>query len=378
MRKQGFTLIELLVVIAIIAILAAILFPVFAKAREKARQTSCINNQKQLATSFLMYAQDHDEMFPAATSAWGDAAVDKGVLVCPTKGKKTANGYVYSTYVAGQALGDLSAPESTLLLADGQNLTGATANTATNPGDLDYRHGGKTIIGYVDGHTEVTANVPFPFIRGLTCWLKADAGITLNGTTVSGWADQSEKGYNAQATVGNQPVVTDGALNGFPVLTFDGTQDATGDFMLIPNTFNIASAVLVLNFDGAAFSSYPGALCNNYVPGEVNIFRAESGTLLRSNGGSDNGDGICGNNVYVNGVKTKDFGPTLKTYKTLAGTYAFGTTRNFQGVRIFRDGSSGTTRNWKGGLAEMALYSNVISETDRKTIERYMKTKYAL
>ncbi|MHB9025320.1 MAG: type II secretion system protein, partial [Armatimonadota bacterium] len=58
-RARGFTLIELLVVIAIIAILAAILFPVFAKAREKARQTSCLNNQKQVATALLMWVQDH-------------------------------------------------------------------------------------------------------------------------------------------------------------------------------------------------------------------------------------------------------------------------------------------------------------------------------
>ncbi|MEN6303655.1 MAG: DUF1559 domain-containing protein, partial [Armatimonadia bacterium] len=62
--KRGFTLIELLVVIAIIAILAAILFPVFAKAREKARQTSCLNNEKQLGTAILQYCQDYDEHFP--------------------------------------------------------------------------------------------------------------------------------------------------------------------------------------------------------------------------------------------------------------------------------------------------------------------------
>lgn len=61
-HKRGFTLIELLVVIAIIAILAAILFPVFARAREKARQTSCLSNEKQQATALLMYAQDYDEV----------------------------------------------------------------------------------------------------------------------------------------------------------------------------------------------------------------------------------------------------------------------------------------------------------------------------
>lgn len=72
-RRKGFTLIELLVVIAIIAILAAILFPVFAQAREKARQTSCLSNIKQLALGALMYAEDYDETLPnqeCASTPW--------------------------------------------------------------------------------------------------------------------------------------------------------------------------------------------------------------------------------------------------------------------------------------------------------------------
>jgi prepilin-type N-terminal cleavage/methylation domain-containing protein/prepilin-type processing-associated H-X9-DG protein len=66
MERRGFTLIELLVVIAIIAILAAILFPVFAKAREKARQSSCSANHKQVGLAAIQYMQDYDEKFPVA------------------------------------------------------------------------------------------------------------------------------------------------------------------------------------------------------------------------------------------------------------------------------------------------------------------------
>src|SRR5688500_12259006 len=63
-KRTGFTLIELLVVIAIIAILAAILFPVFAQAREKARQSGCLSNLKQIGTGIMMYTQDYDEAYP--------------------------------------------------------------------------------------------------------------------------------------------------------------------------------------------------------------------------------------------------------------------------------------------------------------------------
>jgi len=73
MNRKGFTLIELLVVIAIIAILAAILFPVFAKAREQARKTTCINNQKQIGVTVMQYTQDNDEVLPSVAfgGMWG-------------------------------------------------------------------------------------------------------------------------------------------------------------------------------------------------------------------------------------------------------------------------------------------------------------------
>ncbi len=92
-KKSGFTLIELLVVIAIIAILAAILFPVFAQAREKARSISCLSNLKQLANGFMMYSQDYDECLPLSVRTptpiyWHEVVQpylkSKAILKCPS------------------------------------------------------------------------------------------------------------------------------------------------------------------------------------------------------------------------------------------------------------------------------------------------------
>ncbi len=107
-RRTGFTLIELLVVIAIIAILAAILFPVFARAREKARQSTCLSNAKQIGLGLLMYMQDYDECFvrtsAADMTAWAAAGNRHSVwyravmpyvknnqlFICPSDGNRTS------------------------------------------------------------------------------------------------------------------------------------------------------------------------------------------------------------------------------------------------------------------------------------------------
>ena len=85
--RQGFTLIELLVVIAIIAILAAILFPVFAKAREKARQISCLSNMKQLGLGVVQYSQDYDEYLVSGTNGYGGGTGWAGQLYPYVKSK---------------------------------------------------------------------------------------------------------------------------------------------------------------------------------------------------------------------------------------------------------------------------------------------------
>jgi prepilin-type N-terminal cleavage/methylation domain-containing protein/prepilin-type processing-associated H-X9-DG protein len=141
--KRGFTLIELLVVIAIIAILAAILFPVFARARENARRASCQSNLKQIALGVFMYNQDYDEKLPQAVVSsttpystsnpygWVDAMQpylkSTQIFQCPSEtgapSSDPTSGY-YSDYwinarAAGLADASFDAPAITTLLGDG-------------------------------------------------------------------------------------------------------------------------------------------------------------------------------------------------------------------------------------------------------------------
>ncbi|MHB9024910.1 MAG: type II secretion system protein [Armatimonadota bacterium] len=158
-RKRGFTLIELLVVIAIIAILAAILFPVFAKAREKARQTKCINNQRQVAVAINMYVQDNDERFMPADGIWTAKLSDyneAGIYDCPSSSYRGTNGtpeYGFNMFLLGAALGDVNDTSSALMIGDLNTGKPATNYTITKfNDDFDARHSKGAIVGCVDGH----------------------------------------------------------------------------------------------------------------------------------------------------------------------------------------------------------------------------------
>lgn len=96
-KNQGFTLIELLVVVAIIGILAAILFPVFARARENARRASCMSNLKQIGLGMMMYVQDYDGHFPGAMVGIPGAPSGSGRVVCPTDNGKPCGLFVTTT-----------------------------------------------------------------------------------------------------------------------------------------------------------------------------------------------------------------------------------------------------------------------------------------
>lgn len=220
-NRFGFTLIELLVVIAIIAILAAILFPVFAQAREKARQTSCLSNMRQIGTAALMYTQDYDERTPRnwygdlgfePTTAIGDTperykwmdslqpyVKNSQLFICPSASQfpyiprtslrtgettRKYGGYAYNraygqveiegdSTPAGKSLSQFDLPADTVWFAEtigggpydfdfrwpdvASNPTISTTTPRTLGVYIIERHHGRTNVLWCDGHAKAAS-----------------------------------------------------------------------------------------------------------------------------------------------------------------------------------------------------------------------------
>lgn len=167
-KKKGFTLIELLIVIAIIALLAAILFPVFARVRETARRASCASNLKQIMTATSMYTQDHDETYPRLQAApWQPAMlkpyIKSGqVWKCPSANDVDEYDGSDGDYVVSYGLNHV-APVN--LSTNGGALLAAIAKPSQTVGwtETSYGSGGASLVypaaGSMPGYS---AGVPYP------------------------------------------------------------------------------------------------------------------------------------------------------------------------------------------------------------------------
>ena len=238
-QRKAFTLIELLVVIAIIAILAAILFPVFAKAREKARQTSCASNEKQLGLAFLQYVQDYDEAYPSGTVGEGPIGAffayqfmglgwasqiypyvkSTGVFMCPDDSSSNqCVSYAYNENIpygavspsynpaAPMVVAKFNAPTKTVLLFEVSHVS------ATGPMNITVQETGSTSAGYwspVSNGTSIYCTVNQFFLAhietGFMAGRGADGMTDPSGGSLTGYINPT-----ARHTDGSNFLLADG------------------------------------------------------------------------------------------------------------------------------------------------------------------------
>ena len=206
--KKAFTLIELLVVIAIIAILAAILFPVFARARENARRSSCQSNLKQIMLGQIQYSQDYDEKLLPTRAAnpahlpWATVIQpylkSEQIMICPSA-SDTVNSYTYNYYVGldGRSLAAIEFPTLVPTFIDANGTRDTTAFSRISPTFLTQtsiagwqgRSIVPTSVGYSNGEAGFIAakrhleGANYAFSDGHVKWLKgSDTQLTYAGT----------------------------------------------------------------------------------------------------------------------------------------------------------------------------------------------------
>jgi len=385
LRAQGFTLIELLVVIVIIAILAAILFPVFARAREKSFQTNCLNNQRQIATSLLMVAQDHDELFSNSATVWVDLNLGAQVLTCPTIGADMVNAYGYNLGVSGVSLGNIAFPADVALTADCRSVA-KPVNLLSAAGDVDLRHDGKAVISYTDGHVVVS-----PILKGIgtipvTLGLVADYRADI-GASGAKWSDLGPNGLHlTPLSNGSPPVITGDTIGGVPAMRW----------------YKSVSYPLTVKLNGQTFSDSTMVIVCNRLNGHDNsVCRLDSTRMLitggapavcyYSTGGTPN---VVAANAWPNSFTANT--PVIWTatqqgdavYMYMSNTQIMGSLTAYTNtlapvsstIVVGNEGEGNSLPSANGDLlvSECIVYDHALSTGDFTTLVTYLKKQYRL
>ncbi len=400
--KKGFTLIELLVVIAIIAILAAILFPVFARARDKARQTTCTSNQRQIAASILMFAQDHEEVLPSTETVWGDLKMDAGVLICPNKGKKYPNGYVYNNQVGSQSL-SFDDPTSKMLTGDGLSATKITKakNVCYGSNQLDARHSGKFIMSYLDGHVAATDIAPdfLPDVNktNLKMWLQARAfqGKLAYNAMVTSWTSTVNGSTITAKQYSSNPVPTFNpmGINNCPSLHWEKPASTPAQILEIPSQGWTDCSIFIV-FQDMAGREYGGKIFDQGSNINFSIYKSgvagEYGASVQKPSWADN--------ITVRSGLTEGVPHVLCFRREMAtGKHWFSTdnadvanTSSITGdmtspfnvvgspIRIGAYSNNSNGGYLTGDIGEIIVYNKLFSDTDANTICSYLNDQFGL
>lgn len=236
-KKNAFTLIELLVVIAIIAILAAILFPVFGRARENARRAACQSNLKQMTLAFMQYAQDYDENYVPVRSpagvyfSWNNLvrpySKSQQILLCPTAsrgGQDLLVSYTYNWNVGFKVLAGVPLPAQTPMLIDAwgtkvtnesltfifpqtspgvtllpRNLNSGSTTTVTDTTAAPVRrHFEGGTIAFADGHVKW-----YKYVSGMSLPTGLTYSPNFTGSTNQPGPPMKDMDYNCDGRVGD-------------------------------------------------------------------------------------------------------------------------------------------------------------------------------
>ena len=403
--NRGFSLTELLVVIAIIAITTAILFPVLTKAREKARQGSCMNNLRQISVGMSVYSTEHEDLLPT-TANWNKQFTNNAkILTCPSA--PTINvGYAYNANLSGKDLAHIAKPSETMLAIDGGHNINIDTNWAkgleawysadtgvqdngngkviswaprTPPysdgtnltsgyyqsSDAVLRHDEKACMSFVDGHVEMLAQVP-------------DNGDIAAGSTF------------IQNDIAKAPTFKASGINGQESIHFD-----TNAGTFLQTTAGVGMAASPINFNRGDMTII---MVRNMGVDTYATVLATPGFVLRGgeimakvNGSTDYVEGLFPEqttNKHIVFVTMKQYGTGYKIgvrYNSddYQSGFALATKSSLNGITPLILGND--PLNWPTmscpatmDVAELLVYNRVLTNSEMNTVYSMFRTKYGI